>query len=451
MSVKNVVDNYIKENKIQFSINRARILPFNSRSYRVQYKNGFNGIIGEIFRIIEGCLIKEIDFEKRIVELIDDGKIELDDKDTFISVIDEFNPQKIYANPTSISSIKFFPLGERKFFTKSAELSEVQKERNRKEVDIAEFIYFNILNENEDLNKFINKKSGEDVISKFYEVLFINEDKIINKKNRYIKYSKKYDDLIKDDLKFLLLNDRFFVKNIELFVSFYFFVYAINVINSIDINAPKDKLYWMLDSEKSSNSREAICNGWKQFNESSSKKSWVNNLLLDILATLTDNDSIKMNEFLTKDYTSDIVEIINKFNNIINNVDIKTENITNNFNAVESLRRLLFYYYESTKKQGTESRNSLWIEELGKKLFLKFRSKYGYVLNITDELLLMLVSVIVKKDKLKLNILFDELERRGVYLDNKSRKEVVRILDKQGILEKKSDSGDAQYVRRVIR
>ncbi|MBQ3423060.1 MAG: DNA phosphorothioation-dependent restriction protein DptG, partial [Romboutsia sp.] len=53
-------------------------------------------------------------------------------------------------------------------------------------------------------------------------------------------------------------------------------------------------------------------------------------------------------------------------------------------------------------------------------------------------------------EKLKLGTLFEEFQKRGVYLDRDSRTKIVQLYEKLNRLDKKSDSGDAQYVRSVL-
>ena len=51
---------------------------------------------------------------------------------------------------------------------------------------------------------------------------------------------------------------------------------------------------------------------------------------------------------------------------------------------------------------------------------------------------------------MRLNDVFSEFELRGVFLDNHSKSEVMRYYEKLNLIEKKSDSGDAQYVKRIL-
>ena len=49
-----------------------------------------------------------------------------------------------------------------------------------------------------------------------------------------------------------------------------------------------------------------------------------------------------------------------------------------------------------------------------------------------------------------INELFDEFRKRGIYLDKQSQESIVEFYEKLNLIEKKSDSGDAQYVKGIL-
>ena len=65
-------------------------------------------------------------------------------------------------------------------------------------------------------------------------------------------------------------------------------------------------------------------------------------------------------------------------------------------------------------------------------------------------MLLTITTLCVKEEKIKLKDLFERYEERGIYFDNTSKSEVVNLLTKLNYIDKKSDSGEAQYVRRLL-
>ena len=94
------------------------------------------------------------------------------------------------------------------------------------------------------------------------------------------------------------------------------------------------------------------------------------------------------------------------------------------------------------------------------KAFLTFVSRFyrknggslGTILSLNMKQLLLLIAVSVgpKGSRIELNELWNQLERRGVTVDHITKDEIVKILDKLNYLDKKSDSGDAQYVKSIL-
>ena len=83
--------------------------------------------------------------------------------------------------------------------------------------------------------------------------------------------------------------------------------------------------------------------------------------------------------------------------------------------------------------------------------YLKRRGRSGMMLNLSEETLILLTKVCIKDhEKMRLNDVFSEFEARGVFLDNYSKSEVMHYYEKLNLIEKKSDSGDAQYVKRIL-
>lgn len=52
--------------------------------------------------------------------------------------------------------------------------------------------------------------------------------------------------------------------------------------------------------------------------------------------------------------------------------------------------------------------------------------------------------------KIRLTKLFEEFENRGLLFDRESKKHIVELFEKMNLLEKRSDSGDAQYVKYIL-
>ena len=116
------------------------------------------------------------------------------------------------------------------------------------------------------------------------------------------------------------------------------------------------------------------------------------------------------------------------------------------------------FLFESVKAQfGDTTRGTRYrtyaekFKKFCEKNFLKLRGRNGYMLNLSEETLIFLTKVCVKDQEiLRLKDVFEEFERRGVFLDNVSKEQVTRYFEKLNLIEKKSDSGDAKYVKRIL-
>ena len=117
------------------------------------------------------------------------------------------------------------------------------------------------------------------------------------------------------------------------------------------------------------------------------------------------------------------------------------------------------YLYESVRTQfksglSRSSANDRYVKHFEifcHDRFLKSRGASGLMLNITEEFLIFLTKLAIHdEEKLSLNEVFRQFELRGVFLDQPSKDEVVQFYTKLNLIEKKSDSGDAQYVRRIL-
>ena len=90
------------------------------------------------------------------------------------------------------------------------------------------------------------------------------------------------------------------------------------------------------------------------------------------------------------------------------------------------------------------------IEFLGRGTFLKQRGSLGYLFNITHDFLILMTAVIVKDERMPFKTLLKEFEKRGVAFDRHSVEEIIAVFNSHNILDKKSDSGDAQYVKPIL-
>ena len=74
----------------------------------------------------------------------------------------------------------------------------------------------------------------------------------------------------------------------------------------------------------------------------------------------------------------------------------------------------------------------------------------GQTLNITDDFLIFITKLAIKdNNRMRLVDVFKSFERKGVFFDEGTKETVVKFYERLNILEKKSDSGVVQYVKKV--
>jgi DNA phosphorothioation-dependent restriction protein DptG len=89
--------------------------------------------------------------------------------------------------------------------------------------------------------------------------------------------------------------------------------------------------------------------------------------------------------------------------------------------------------------------------EFSRNSFLQNRGRNGLMLALNEEQIILLTKIVIKNEqRIKLNELLKGFERRGIYFDKSSKESLVSFYDTLGLIEKKSDSGNAKYVKGIL-
>ncbi len=83
--------------------------------------------------------------------------------------------------------------------------------------------------------------------------------------------------------------------------------------------------------------------------------------------------------------------------------------------------------------------------------FIQNRGRGGNVLAFNQDYIVLLTNLAIGgRDKLRFHEVIKEFESRGIYFDKQSQQNLVDFYERMGNVERKSDSGDAVYVRPTI-
>ena len=119
--------------------------------------------------------------------------------------------------------------------------------------------------------------------------------------------------------------------------------------------------------------------------------------------------------------------------------------------AIRHLFKCISTQFAETERKRASQLYSEKFSEFCKARFVKNRKKSGLTLNLTERDIIFLTKLAIQHDeKIRLNDLYKEYENRGIYLDSTSKGLLQEFFTKLNLIDKKSDSGDAQYVKRIL-
>ncbi|HHQ4327856.1 TPA: DNA phosphorothioation-dependent restriction protein DptG [Clostridium perfringens] len=359
------------------------------------------------------------------------------------------------------------------------------KEENLVNFDIKTLNYISSTNADEKIARFLYSVLVDENIKKealnHYDIevdnilykLVLKALPILKEKQYQMDEYKCYIPYIKEifikDFRFLIKNEELYKNSLKRLLEYYYMFYVSQLSIKLDQfeNAELDKvekIYYTLSWESTSKNRTAYRLGWNLL------KNKVNSLFshaitLELLNTNNCKEQLGYTE-LSEIYSNldkseleeNLKKVVDAYQNQVKDVSWDEFKITskqssvNGFNEVYRLYDSLEYQFErkdSRNRAYKAYRN--WFIKFVEKNFAKRRGALGYNLNLTeDDIILMTKICINDKKKLKLNVLFEEFEKRGLFFDMDSSKKIIQLYEKLNLLEKKSDSGDAQYVRSVL-
>lgn len=333
---------------------------------------------------------------------------------------------------------------------------------NKKEQKIAKFLYDIVFKNIDYFNEIYNEVQDEDVITKLILEGMDQADYLIDKrlnKNEDV-YENKLTFITKlayEDFKFLSTNKEFFLEYFERLVYFYYLIQLCIKINkrfNVDYNKVEET-YYLLDWEKAGKNRKSTLKGYKDI-RSRGEDLWVNLNVIEhsnFLMGTENYNLVEIEEYfksLEEDKKKEYLETLKEW---IKEYKICTQQEYNDieldFNIL--MNEIIKSVSVKLSEPGRGRRLFNNVEEIGKLYFLKSRGgSYGYMFNLTQETVLMLTAICVKEEKITLKALFEEYNKRGVFLDKESKELVVKFLEKLNLIDKKSDSGDAQYVKSIL-
>lgn len=417
------------------------------------------------------------------------------DKDELVSsILSEFNTSYNSELKIVIEKLIFDDLNNLFLFNSSLFSFVDLKSRNSKLNNIQDYVA-NLLIDTEVKDIVSNVNIGEQgnvlydlILKKINDISSIKS--VSNETKGYyngpiIKWQR---DLFKIDLKNLSSHGNNYIKNIPILIKYYFFNYLVQLTFDLDQFFSKKKgstpLYFTLEWEKLSRSRFALENGWKKL-ESSTESIFAHANCLELLNTIEDSSQkllgntpviysdilliINNDPSVDEDLSCTINELINRYKRNIENqekklnfwsefdqnydvLDIEIDNEFDSTKLIHKLFAMVKYQFLNSGRKRAYSDYSRWFKYFIKLNYYKARGSLGGTLAVDKDLILLLTELSILEnnhEKILVSKLWIEFEKRNLFLDDISKKEIIKFFEKINILEKKSDSGNAQYVKRL--
>jgi DNA phosphorothioation-dependent restriction protein DptG len=487
-SKEGLYSNYFKKGTFQHNTgDTIKLLPFNTQ-YSKYGKNCktdfglFQGIVGECFRISNNKQFnkkltkdKEPSFKTKLKKHIleecvnkVDTEHSQDFKEVVINLFFEEDGSLIKFNKKMLSYMHF-----------------INEEPILKET--SKFFYEIFLN-----TKILNNK---DLVSSendnlFYKLITDGLPKLEDK--HILKISRKYTNVF-DEITILFLNDfnilsnreELFLEHIEDLFKYYYFFYlsqtAIN-LNKFEKNKEIKPIYFSMNWETLSETRRSYNFGWKHvLFDLENLFSHANTI--ELLNYISINDE-KIGDYESivnhcKTLSADEINIlISKIKELSEFYKPQIESLKSPFKAgknwldcesslstklnakkfdteiqieIYSLFYRIDYQFINSTRDKPYKDYSNWLIEFFKSNYTKMRGRLGHTSAIDQKTLLFFTKICIgDKEKIRLKSLWDKLEQRGISFDETSKVEIVKLFERINLLEKKSDSGDAQYVKSNI-
>jgi DNA phosphorothioation-dependent restriction protein DptG len=441
------------------------ILPFSSRKAK-EYREKFQGVLGELVRMI--CALETERSSGKVQDFYfsEDGNplseqiasnVEFDHEDDmydFVRFINDYLFSHKEIKPIHPYLFNYIALeGKKNEFVK-----------------FARFIIDILIQDNQKIEEIFKNKETDDVLT---ELIMEKVESLKPRKEEIQQYQPLMSSIIKlyqEDMIYLSNHKDYFLTAFPVLTQYYIFMYVCQLIVKFDqfeLGNLEDvqPLYFALDWESINKRRKAAneIEGFRLIRNRSSHLFPHVHTLSQLSHNYFNKEFYDNGEKLKVYSYSELYRKIHEqgadfeqqfFKELKGWIEdyrkLKNVETVDDSEDIPKAFKVLFNCLKEGMNQDVSDKYGKSVEDLGANHFIKSRGSLGQILNIKHEFLLLLTAISVKDDRIPLNELFVEYEKRGVAFDRYSKKEIINLLDNLNILDKKSDSGDSQYVKPIL-
>jgi DNA phosphorothioation-dependent restriction protein DptG len=474
---------YLKNGNLSHKTgNRIKLMPFRTKFLDACTSDfqTFQGIVGECFRISNDKAFdkvfatdKEASFKKKLrnhilKEVIQ--KVNSDNKEEFKNIVINL----FFEDDGGLIKFNKEVLPYMNFIHDHSQLNET-----------ARFFYDIFLDEETLSSEELTSSKNDNLLYQLMvECLPDLKDK--NKTSSTVKYTNLFNDIKRQflaDFKFLASNEEFFLKHIEDLFKYYYFFYLTQLAHRLNAFGEGNEIkpiHFSMDWETLSESRMGYQYGWKKL-ASDLEGLFAHANTVELLNYITINgdaigdyqDAKNKWAVLSSEERAELISKIKETSNFYTDHVKgfyagesweKCEEELNSFLdrhqdkykdelSIElvSFYKRVKYQFDNSERKAAHDRYGKWLQSFCKVNYTKTRGRLGSTTVLNQELLLFLTKLCVgQEEKIRLNELWEQLNLRGITFDEASKGEIIKLFERINLLEKKSDSGDAQYVKSII-
>ena len=273
--------------------------------------------------------------------------------------------------------------------------------------------------------------------------------------NSYVHY---LDPFFTQDFNYLLSNPHAFKSNIDTFLKFYLFTYSAQLTLNVQSTPLEESelkpLYFILNHEQASTERKSLgSNGYKTL-IGKTRYLFPYLSLLEFLASATDKKNLKLFDLAAIENIPENIQVIDNITKMFRHArSLSVPGLIASDSIKDALINLLhtsFEQFKGTNRLATLNRFVSAYEEQISGPFIQSRGRSGKVLVLDQDTILLLTNLSIgTNEKLRFQELLIEFKNRGIFFDPKSEDTLLDLYERVGNIERKSDSGDAVYVRAI--
>ncbi|WP_339197354.1 DNA phosphorothioation-dependent restriction protein DptG [Paenibacillus sp. FSL P4-0176] len=281
-------------------------------------------------------------------------------------------------------------------------------------------------------------------------------------------------ELFAIDFAWLSTKKDLFTQQFEKLLAYYYFFYITQMSRKIETLFAKHEksispIYFTFEEEERlSKTRVSYEYGWKNIERTINQMFTHVNFLKMLNLTVEQSGGIyfyqDISEIIRTSSNEEIYELERSVEKLIlqyqealtdvkwNQMNLNSEQYDSSIlNKLLLLFNMIDYQFNNSSRSSRYKDFKAWFTHFCQRTFLKSRGRSGKMLILDTDYLLFLTKVIIKDDpKIRLKKLFEQFEIRGIIYDRDTQVAIIEYFEKLNLLEKKSDSGDAIYVKAFL-